>query len=149
MPSADPLTADPPSHLVPRTARIHGWGGCRSVPVQLLEPAGTEFLPEVVRQSGAAGRGAIARGMGRSYGDAAQLEGGLVVQMTQCRSFELDPARGTVTAQAGVTLGELLAALVPAGWMLPVVPGTQHVSVGGAIANSGSPGRTMGTLRGS
>jgi decaprenylphospho-beta-D-ribofuranose 2-oxidase len=73
--------------------------------------------------------------MGRSYGDAAQLEGGLVLQMTQCRRFDLDAASGTVTAQAGVTLGELLAALVPAGWMLPVVPGTQHVSVGGAIAS--------------
>ncbi len=38
-------------------------------------------------------------------------------------------------AGAGVTIGELLDALVPAGWMVPVVPGTQHVSVGGAIAS--------------
>jgi decaprenylphospho-beta-D-ribofuranose 2-oxidase len=73
--------------------------------------------------------------MGRSYGDAAQLAGGLVLDMTALKEFELDGERGTVTAQAGVTIGELLAALVPRGWMVPVVPGTQHVSVAGAIAS--------------
>jgi decaprenylphospho-beta-D-ribofuranose 2-oxidase len=40
-----------------------------------------------------------------------------------------------VTAEAGVSLMELLAALVPLGWMVPVVPGTQHVTVAGAIAS--------------
>lgn len=32
-------------------------------------------------------------------------------------------------------LSEVLARVVPSGWFLPVVPGTQHVTVGGAIAN--------------
>ncbi len=103
--------------------------------MHLLEPDTVEQLPAVVKQWRTAGQGAIGRGMGRSYGDAAQLEGGLVLQMTRCRGFRLDATQGTVTAQAGATLGELLAALVPAGWMLPVVPGTQHVSVGGGIAS--------------
>jgi decaprenylphospho-beta-D-ribofuranose 2-oxidase len=83
----------------------------------------------------AAGAGAIPRGLGRSYGDAAQLAGGLVLEMTALKDFSLDAEADTLTAQAGVTLGELLDALVPAGWMLPVVPGTQHVSIGGAIAS--------------
>ncbi len=79
--------------------------------------------------------GAIARGMGRSYGDAAQLQGGFVIHTAALKGFELDAARGVVTTQAGVTIGELLRDLVPAGWMVPVVPGTQHVTVGGAIAS--------------
>jgi decaprenylphospho-beta-D-ribofuranose 2-oxidase len=103
-------------------------------------------------------RGAIARGLGRSYGDAAQLQGGLVLDMTRFKGIELDPDHGLVTAQAGVTIGELLHALVPEGWMVPVVPGTQHVTVGGAVAsdihgkNHGSAGsfgshvRTLGLL---
>src|SRR5437899_110205 len=48
----------------------------------------------------------------------------------QCRWLSAPRRR----AQAGVTLARLLAALAPAGWVLPVVPGTQHVTVGGAIA---------------
>jgi decaprenylphospho-beta-D-ribofuranose 2-oxidase len=73
--------------------------------------------------------------MGRSYGDAAQLDGGMVIDTTRLKQFELHPERGSVTAEAGVTLAELLDQLVPQGWMVPVLPGTQHVSVAGAIAS--------------
>ena len=86
--------------------------------------------------------------MGRSYGDAAQISGGLVIETTGLKRIEFDAARGAVTAQAGVTIGELLREVVPAGWILPVVPGTQHVTDGGAIAsdvhgkNHGSQGHS-------
>jgi decaprenylphospho-beta-D-ribofuranose 2-oxidase len=73
--------------------------------------------------------------MGRSYGDAAQLGGGLVLETTALNRFELDPHAAAVTAEAGVTLAELLDALVPAGFIVPVLPGTQYVSVGGAVAS--------------
>jgi decaprenylphospho-beta-D-ribofuranose 2-oxidase len=82
--------------------------------------------------------------MGRSYGDAAQLGGGLAIDATRLKGVELDAQAGTVSAQAGATIGELLDALLTAGWMVPVVPGTQHVSVGGAIA-SDIHGKNHGT----
>jgi decaprenylphospho-beta-D-ribofuranose 2-oxidase len=113
-------------------------------------PAADHLQALVADLQGKPSAGAVARGMGRSYGDAAQLTGGLVLDTTQLKRLELDPVGGTVTAQAGVTIGELLTVVVPAGWMVPVVPGTQHVSVGGAIAadihgkNHGSAG-TFGT----
>jgi decaprenylphospho-beta-D-ribofuranose 2-oxidase len=115
--------------------RLRGWGGGPGAAVNLVEPDDLDGLAALVRRAQAERRGAIPRGMGRSYGDAAQLDGGMVLQLTRLKQFELDAGRGVVTAQAGLTLGELLAALVPAGWMVPVVPGTQHVSVGGAIAS--------------
>jgi decaprenylphospho-beta-D-ribofuranose 2-oxidase len=72
--------------------------------------------------------------MGRSYGDAAQLAGGVVLDLTSMKGFELDAEHGILTAQAGSTLAELLDVVVPAGWVVPVLPGTQHVTLGGAVA---------------
>jgi decaprenylphospho-beta-D-ribofuranose 2-oxidase len=135
MPQADatlPHAAARPSTLQP--VRLCGWGGGDRVEAQLLRPERVADLPpalELIRERG----GAIPRGMGRSYGDAAQLTGGVVLETTRLKRFQLDAESGTVTASAGVTLAELLERLVPAGWMLPVVPGTQHVSVAGAIAS--------------
>lgn len=120
----------------PRThTRVCGWGGGGRAPVTLVRARTVQEMQELVAgMQGSAGPGAVARGMGRSYGDAAQLTDGLVLDATALKHFELDPAAGTVTAQAGVTLAELLQTVVPSGWMLPVVPGTQHVTVAGAIA---------------
>jgi decaprenylphospho-beta-D-ribofuranose 2-oxidase len=113
-------------------AVVSGWGNRGHVPVRVARPDSLQRLGAAVIDRRMPG--AIARGMGRSYGDAAQLDRGLVLDTTGLRGFELDPGRGILRAEAGATLGELLAALAPAGWVLPVVPGTQHVTVGGAIA---------------
>jgi decaprenylphospho-beta-D-ribofuranose 2-oxidase len=126
-------------------ARLTGWGGGERVPVEVVRARAVEDLRAAVlagasrsarpgRAARAGKPGMIARGMGRSYGDAALLRGGLVLEMTALRALDLDPETGIVHAQAGVTLAQLLTAAQPAGWVLPVVPGTQHVSVGGAIA---------------
>lgn len=128
MPRADAAAANPLAR-----ASVSGWGGGRAATVHVARPRSVEEAQAAVAQATHAG--AITRGMGRSYGDAAQLEGGLVIDTTRLARFELDPESKTVTADAGVPLAALLEQLVPLGWMVPVVPGTQYVSVGGAIAS--------------
>jgi decaprenylphospho-beta-D-ribofuranose 2-oxidase len=123
--------------LCTRPARLSGWGGGPAVPARIWRPRDHSELCEQLGRMHAehSQAGVIARGMGRAYGDAAQLAGGLVVQTGALRDFTLDERRGVLTAQAGITAAELLAELVGRGFVLPVLPGTQHVSIGGMIAS--------------
>jgi decaprenylphospho-beta-D-ribofuranose 2-oxidase len=82
-----------------------------------------------------AGAGVIARGLGRSYNNAAQNDGGLVVETSGMRDvLSFDPGSGIVTCEPGVSLEQLMTDLLPSGWFVPVSPGTRKVTVGGAIA---------------
>lgn len=82
------------------------------------------------------GRGIIARGLGRSYGDPAQNGGGIVVELEPSADpISLDPSSGVVDVDAGVSLDVLLREIVPRGWFVPVTPGTRFVTVGGAVAS--------------
>jgi FAD/FMN-containing dehydrogenase len=75
-------------------------------------------------------------GNGRSYGDVCQNAGGtLIASRGLDRFIEFDPVSGLLSCEAGVLLDEITAQVLPRGWMLPVVPGTAFVTVGGAIAN--------------
>ncbi|MFN3560860.1 MAG: FAD-binding protein [Chloroherpetonaceae bacterium] len=75
----------------------------------------------------------IAFGMGRSYGDSALSEE-VVLTHTYNHFLDFDSERGLLRVQAGTTLKEMLEVIVPKGWFLPVTPGTQFVTFGGAIA---------------
>lgn len=75
-------------------------------------------------------------GNGRSYGDSNLNEGGALLLGRQLDRFiEFDPASGRLRCEAGVLLEEIIRLVLPQGWFLPVTPGTQFVTVGGAIAN--------------
>ena len=114
------------------TRTLSGWGRTNPVTAQVVQPTSVEQLQELVR--GASPRSLIARGLGRSYGDAAQLKDGTVIELPAFDQIDLDPATGTVTAGAGVSLDQILRVIVPVGFFLPVTPGTRNVTVGGAIA---------------
>ena len=78
----------------------------------------------------------LAYGQGRSYGDCCLNDGGKLLRTAGLDRFiSFDSGSGLLRCEAGVTLGEILRLMVPRGFFLPVVPGTKHVSVGGAIAN--------------
>jgi FAD/FMN-containing dehydrogenase len=80
--------------------------------------------------------GALPVGMGRSYGDVCLLkDGNLLVTTGMDRILSFDSATGLLTAEAGMSLAQILDFAVPRGFFLPVTPGTKYVTLGGAIAN--------------
>jgi len=116
-----------------RTVRLTGWGRISPSSAELAEPATTADAARVLgaRQRG----GVIPRGLGRSYNNAAQCDGGVVISTARLnRIVDLDATTGLVTCEAGVSLEQLMVAGLPAGWFVPVSPGTRQVTVGGAIA---------------
>jgi decaprenylphospho-beta-D-ribofuranose 2-oxidase len=117
-----------------RTVRLTGWGRVSPSSAELVSPATVASAAEILAE-GIAARGVIARGLGRSYNNAAQCDGGVVISTARLnRIIDLDPATGLVTCEAGVSLEQLMVAGLPAGWFVPVSPGTRQVTVGGAIA---------------
>ncbi|HXA54266.1 MAG TPA: FAD-binding protein [Solirubrobacteraceae bacterium] len=142
-----------------------GWGRTAPARARILRPRGGEQVAQALAVAAAAG-GTIARGAGRSYGDAAQNGGGTVIDATALagaiklldnrveapggpageelpRADAADSGRRAPATRvsrlracvgAGVSFAPLLTWLAARGLTLPVVPGTRHLTVGGAIA---------------
>ncbi len=122
-----------PARLAGRRVALTGWGNIAATVAEVCEPAAPADVAGLL--AAAPGRGVIARGLGRSYNNAAQNDGGRVILTTRLRQItEFDPGTGLVTCEAGVSLEQLMIAALPAGWFVPVTPGTRQVTIGGAIA---------------
>ncbi|MCW2817275.1 MAG: putative decaprenylphosphoryl-beta-D-ribose oxidase [Marmoricola sp.] len=115
---------------------LHGWGRTSPTRSHVVRPTNEDEVRDLLTSAAReGGRGLLARGQGRSYGDVAQNAGGTVLDMSACdRVHQIDVEDGLVVVDAGVTLDHLLRTLLPLGLTLPVQPGTRHVSVGGALA---------------
>ncbi len=108
---------------------LSGWGRYPRglVSVQIPEKASEINLNESGR--------VIARGLGRSYGNAALLNDGVVILTERWnRSVSFCQETGLLTAESGLTLAELLNFSLPVRWFPPVVPGTKWVTLGGCVA---------------
>lgn len=115
----------------PATTRLSGWGANLYADCALIEPENERQVAARLDRAGT-----IARGLGRSYGDAAINAGGQVLGMTRFDRFlAFDDATGTLRCEAGVSLVDILRVFAPRGWFPSVTPGTKFVTVGGCIAN--------------
>jgi FAD/FMN-containing dehydrogenase len=111
--------------------KLSGWGRFPAVSCTLARPGTQGELQALVARAGVP---AIARGMGRSYGDSA-LNPSLTIDMTAfCRMLAFDPGTGLLEAEAGVLLADIITTFLPRGWFPAVTPGTRFVTLGGMVA---------------
>ena len=112
------------------TIQVSSWGRLESPEHQLIALNQLNQLPVNPCRSG------LPFGNGRSYGDVClNPDGVLWTTRGLDRFMAFDAGQGLLTCEAGVLLRDIQRMAIPQGWMLPVTPGTQLVTVGGAIAN--------------
>ncbi len=110
---------------------LAGFGASTRSECRYVTPEGWGEVARAVERSGTA-----LRGLGRSYGDAAMNGGGLVLGLARFdRYLAFDEAKGLLTCEAGVSLGQIVADFAPRGWFPAITPGTKYVTVGGCIGN--------------
>ena len=117
--------------------RIFSWGGIGGKITSLAMPAFSSDIRHRLSSAAAGGHGkALIIGNLRSYGDEVLCPDGNYLQTILCdRILHIDRQTDTVTAESGVRLDVLQRRVAALGYMLPVMPGTAYLTLGGAIAN--------------
>ncbi|UWE11725.1 D-arabinono-1,4-lactone oxidase [Actinacidiphila bryophytorum] len=122
-------------------------GNVAARPVRSVAPASTGELAEVLRAAAEDGLTAKAVGSGHSF-TAAAATGGVLIRperLTAIRS--IDKAAGTVTAEAGVQLKHLNAALAAEGLSLTNMGDIMEQTVAGATSTgTHGTGRDSGSI---
>ena len=118
------------------SAGFRSWGGTTRPKHFLARPERENELPALLAEARARRKKILAVGLGRSYGDSCLNSDGALLVMTNLRRVHhFDGAAGTLRAEAGVSLRDLVRLTIPRGFSIPVLPGTEYVTLGGAIAN--------------
>ncbi len=120
------------SSLKTKFKKISGWGKTNLASVEIINPKTIKEIENIIINSPP--KSIIARGMGRSYGDAAQIQGGTILKLNNFKEIFANYNSNEITAQAGVSFEEILEVIIPKGYFLPVTPGTKKITLGGAIA---------------
>ncbi|SEJ39842.1 FAD-binding oxidoreductase [Demequina mangrovi] len=112
---------------------VTAWGNLAPAEHSIVALRDRDSAPGLVAS---AERPGLATGLMRSYGDEPLNTGGVAWDMRGLsRLIAFDSETGDLTCEAGVTIADIQRTFAPRGWMMPVTPGTKHVTVGGAIAN--------------
>ena len=109
--------------------KLSGWGRYPVHETEIISPSDISSL----RKSINSGK-TIARGNGKAYGDSAVGSENTIHMKHFNRMLAFDTETGTLTAEAGVLLEDVIKTFLPKGWFPYVTPGTKFVTLGGMAA---------------
>jgi L-gulono-1,4-lactone dehydrogenase len=125
------------ARLVSRARTWTNWGGTYSCqPTRIESPSTEEEISAIVRLAGQRGERVKVIGSGHSFTDIACTDGCLVRLDRYNKVLNLDSERATVTAQAGITVLQLSAALAAAGLAMENMGDVGYQSIAGAISTA-------------
>ena len=109
-------------------------------PTAVLLPGSVEDIAALIRFAGPLGIPVAPRGQGHQTYGQAQVQGGVVIDMSPLAALTVDTVGKTVTAQAGALWHSVLTAAVAHGLTPPVFPDYIELSVGGTLSVGGIGG---------
>lgn len=118
-----------------RPLALHSWGSGLEAVSLAYRPDSRRDVLRVLEQAAERDEAILPRGGGFSAGDCALSgRGSTLLTARLNRLLAFDGELGTVTAEPGVTLGELSRTVAAQGFALPVSGLPAQVTLGGAIA---------------
>jgi len=113
--------------------RVSSWGGLDNFEHHVSYLSNRD---DVTQQLANRKFNGLAHGMGKSYGDVCLNPNGQLWSTTGLNRFiSFDEHTGILKCESGVLIRDIQQLFVPRGWIVPVTPGTQLITIGGAIAN--------------
>jgi len=131
-----PTSLVPQDHIArqPRKA-LSGFGQSMRSAAAIAAPSTTSELQTILERANSAGWPVTFRGAGRSYGDAALNESGLIISLNKMnRILSWNPENGRISVESGVSIRDIWQHTLKDGFWPYVVPGTMFPTVGGCVA---------------
>ena len=116
---------------------ISGWSKTVSSGATISYPENYQEVCQIIRKAKDDNHSISIRGAGRSYGDNTLNHGEVILcteKMNKIIGFS--EKNGEIIVQAGVTIEDVYLFSIKFGWLMPVVPGTRYVTIGGALGNN-------------
>jgi decaprenylphospho-beta-D-ribofuranose 2-oxidase len=136
---ANPVADFPQAEIVnlpaDKITRLSGFGRTAYGDTYVYRPTTVAEVREIVTIARHAGRTVTVRGTGLSYGDANFGCEGITIDFCRMnRILNWDKAVGIIEVEPGVTIQDLWRHTLEDGYWPPVVSGTMHPTMGGALA---------------
>jgi len=116
---------------------MSGWSKTVSSNSKIFYPENLNDIIEVISDSKKNNKSISIRGAGLSYGDNTLNTSGIILCTEKLKKIiYFNNNIGEITVQSGVTIEDIYLLCINDGWLLPVMPGSRYVTIGGALGNN-------------